>query len=72
MARVRDQNLVACGIPSGPVIGTDHGHAGEFTLGTGGRCQGDRVHTGDLLEDLLQLVQTGHDALAVTGAGASG
>lgn len=43
--------------------------AGEFTLGTGGRCQGDRMHAGDFLEDLLQLVQTSHDALTMTGGG---
>lgn len=66
---VRDQYLRAGVVPPGPVIGADHGHPGEFPLGTGGRRQGDRVHPADRLEHLLQLIQTGQNTLAVTVRG---
>ena len=59
------QDLGPGSVAAGHVIGPDHGHPRELTLGTGGRRQGDRVHPRDLFQHLLQLEQTGEDPLSV-------
>ena len=65
MGRIRHQDLLASRIAPGIVIGTYHGHPGEFTLGARRRAQGHRMHAGDLFEYLLQFIQAGHETLAV-------
>ena len=51
------------------VVGADHRHAGKFTLRPRGRDQRHRLHAGDVLEHLLQLVHARHETLAVRGRG---
>jgi hypothetical protein len=62
---IRDQDLATFPVAPRRVVGANHGHAGEFTLGAGGGGQGYGVHAGDLREQFLQLVETGQDTLAV-------
>ena len=46
-------------IPTSLMIGTDHRHAGEFTLGTGHGRKGHTLHAGNIFKDFLQVVHTG-------------
>ena len=59
------QDLAPGRVAAGVVVGADHHDAGELALGAGGRREGHRMHAGDDLQHVLQLMQAGHDALAV-------
>ena len=47
------------------MIGTDHGHAGKLSLGTGHGRERHAFHAGNVFQNLLQLVQAGQIALTV-------
>ena len=67
--RVRHQYLGAPGVAPRPVIGTDHRHAGEFTLGAGHGRKAYAGHAGDVLEDLLQVMHARQKALRMRHRG---
>ncbi len=61
---VGHDDLAARGVAARLVIGADHGHPGELPLGPGHRRERHPRHAGDILEDLLQFVQAGEEALS--------
>ena len=67
--RIGHDDLASRRVAARIVVGADHRHAGELTLRPGGRDQRHRLHAGDVLEHLLQLVHARHEALAVCRRG---
>ena len=56
---IRDQDLGSLGVAAVKVVGADHRHAGELTLGAGHGRQRERPHARDPAQHLLQLVHAG-------------
>ena len=65
VSRIRNQNLRTCVITPGIMVSPYHGDAGKLALGARHGCQGYRLHACDFVQDLLQLVEAGHETLAV-------
>ena len=64
MRRRRDDDLVAGQVAPRPMIGADHGDAGELAVRTGHRAERHRRHAGDLLQHVLQLEHATEEALS--------
>ena len=64
---VRHQDLHPLPVAAGLVVGADHGDTHQLALGAGHRSEGHLGHAGHRLQDLLEIVQAGEDALAVRG-----
>ena len=64
MRRLRHDDFIAGEIAARAVIGTDHGHAGEFAVRAGHGRERNALHACDLFQHFLQFEHAGEEALA--------